>query len=215
MTVPVTITLVAGLALAASCYPRMATNNLLFAMPLLLCVLFLVGSDLAKPTTWRVMLFSITALSLGSVFIALTNRSENVSVATRVGTVQATPRESRNIEFATSVINPGATLFVFPYQPIWYSLTGAINPTRYDFLQPDMMTLDNEAEALKELVADPPQWVIWHNLPTRTILAIWPHSDPATLHFRRIEQFIRTRYSQVQPADRSFRYAIAIFHRIG
>ena len=77
------------------------------------------------------------------------------------------------------------------------------------------MTLDDETQVLQQLTASPPDWVIWHNLLPRTVLAIWPHSDPATLHFQRIEHFIRTRYSQVQPPERGYRYAIAIFHRIG
>ena len=103
---------------------------------------------------------------------------------------------------------------MYPYQPIWYALTGAQNPIRFDFLQPGMMTRDDETEALEQLTAHPPRWVIWHNLPPRTVLAIWPSSDPATLHFQRIEQWIRTQYSQVKPPDPGFRYSIAIFERI-
>ena len=88
-------------------------------------------------------------------------------------------------------------------------------PTRLDFLQPGMMTADDEIERLRELKANPPEWVIWHNLPPRTVLAIWPHSDLANLRFAHIEQFIKSNYSQAQPPDRSVRYGIAVFHRIG
>jgi hypothetical protein len=77
-----------------------------------------------------------------------------------------------------------------------------------------MMTLEDESQALEQLTAHPPQWLIWHNLPPRTVLAFWPHSNPATLHFSRLEQFIRSRYSQVRPPDPTFRYAIAIFRRV-
>ena len=35
----------------------------------------------------------------------------------------------------------------------------------------------------------------------RTVLSIWPDPDLTTLKFNRIRQFIRSRYSQVQPAE--------------
>ena len=181
-----------------------------------MAVLFVAGAQLWKPAIYRIVLFSLLATSgIGVVFMVMGQPQTTTAVDTQLGTVQCRGRDGRNVQFATSIVNPGDTLFVYPYQPIWYSLTGGVNPTRFDFLQPGMMTLENETEELKELEAKPPQWVIWHNLPARTVLAIWPHSDPATLRFQHIEHFIRTRYSQVQPADRSFRYAIAIFHRIG
>lgn len=209
-----TILLVSGLALAASCYPRVAANNLLFATPLLLCFLFLAAAPLAKPSALRGTLWTILAVSIVSVFRTVTGQPPTVPVGSQIGTVNASPREARNIDFATAVIDPGDSLFVYPYQPIWYALTGALNPARFDFLQPGMMTLKDEAVAVGELTAHPPEWVIWHNLPPHTVLAIWPHSDPATLHFHRIEQFIRSRYSQVRTPDPGFRYSIAIFHRI-
>jgi len=49
-----------------------------------------------------------------------------------------------------------------------------------------MMTLD-ESTALAELNDKPSEWVIWHNLPPRDMLAIWPNSNRDTLHFQRIE----------------------------
>ena len=162
----------------------------------------------------RRVAYSVLVVAGIGLLAALTSQPPTVPVRTELGTVRCTPREARNIEFATAVINPGDTLFVYPYQPIWYSLTGGVNPTRYDFLQPGMMTVEDESKVLNQLLAHPPQGVIWHNLPPRTVLAFWPHSDPATLRFTRLEQFIRSRYSQVRPPERQFRYAIALFRRI-
>jgi phage shock protein PspC (stress-responsive transcriptional regulator) len=213
-TASLKVVLAAGLAVAAACYPRIASNNLLFAAPLLLCFVIVVAANWFQPRTYRRALLLLIGVSLFGVFWTITGQPALERVDSQLGELKTSPREAQNIRFATNVISPGDTLFVYPYQPIWYALTAGINPTRYDFLQPGMMTLQDEAVALSELTAHPPDWVIWQNLPTRTVLNIWPHSDPATLHFARIEQFIRTHYSQVRPPDLHFRYAIAIFHRI-
>ena len=132
----------------------------------------------------------------------------------QLGEVLCRPQDQRSIEFATAAVQPGESLFVFPYQPIWYSLTGGRNPTYYDFLQPGMMTAEDESKTLRELEANSPQWVIWHNLPVKAIFAIWPNSNPSTFKFPRIENFIRTNYRQVRPPDPTARYSVAVFGRV-
>jgi hypothetical protein len=57
-----------------------------------------------------------------------------------------------------------------------------------------MMGDEDETAALAELIANPPQWIIYRDLDAEAYLRIWPGSDPAKLRMRRIEEFIRTRY---------------------
>ena len=155
------------------------------------------------------------AVFLVAAIFSLDAQSRYAKQSTQLGDIECRLRDLPNVLFATASVYPGESLFVYPYQPIWYSLTGGVNPTSYDFLQPGMMTLADESRVLHELEANPPDWVIWHNLSPRVVFSIWPHSDPATLHFNRIESYIRSHYAQLKPPDPSHKYAIAIFNRIG
>ena len=173
-----------------------------------------MGSALLPSQRVRAVALCQLAICAAVIFFTVTARRPTVPVSTQLGEVLCRPQDERSVEFATAAVQPGESLFVFPYQPIWYSLTGGRNPTYYDFLQPGMMTAEDESKALRELKANPPQWVIWHNLPVKAILAIWPNSNPGTFKFLRIEEFIRTNYRQVRPPDPTARYSVAVFGRV-
>lgn len=204
----------AGLGMVASCYPRWSADQLLFAAPLFFALLFVLASIKLRPNVVRLASIAISAFGCLIILDALAHIPPAVPVSTQLGEVACTYRDQPNVDFATSVIQPGTSLFVYPYQPIWYSLTGGVNPTRFNFLQPGMMTLKDEGTALRELMAHPPQWVIWHKLTPQMVLTIWPNSDRSTLQFKRIENWIRANYTQVAPPNPHYRYAIAIFHKI-
>ena len=206
--------LFAGVGSVLSCYPRWAANQLLFTGPIFLCLLVLLVSQLISRKVLQNGSIGLLAASFIAVAMAAGKPFPGSVVRTELGSVRCTARDQPNVEFATATIQPQESLFVYPYQPIWYSLTGGINPTSYDFLQPGMMTLEDEMKVLAQLEAHPPQWIIWHNLPPRTVLAFWPTSNRETLHFARIESFIRTHYAQVRPPDPTVHYAIAIFGRL-
>ena len=206
--------LLASVGSVLSCYPRWAANQLLFTVPVLLCLLALLVSKLVSGQALRNGSIGLLAFSLVAVVMAVGKPSPATVVKTELGSVLCTARDQPNIEFATATVQPQESLFVYPYQPIWYSVTGGVNPTSYDFLQPGMMTLADEGKVLAQLEAHPPQWVIWHNLSPRTVLAFWPNSNRETLHFARIEFYIRTHYAQVRPPDPGVHYAIAIFGRL-
>ncbi len=210
---PAPVLLIAGLGMVASLYPRWSTDQLLFAAPLFLALIFLIASSFTPPTILRI---ASAATSTGSFLIvlgALVHLPPTIPVSTQLGELHCTYRDQPNVDFATSVIQPGDSLFVYPYQPIWYSLTGGVNPTRFNFLQPGMMTAGDETAVLQQLTVHPPRWVIWHKLSPQMVLAIWPNSDRSTLQFKTIEQFIRKRYSQVPPPAHRYHYAIALFER--
>jgi len=98
-------------------------------------------------------------------------------------------------------VRPSDTLFVFPYRPVAYFLTQARNPTRYSFLQPGMFPEGDANQALRELQAEPPHWLIYSDVPDAEILRLWPVSDPARLHMTGIESFIRDRYRKVDQSS--------------
>ncbi len=91
----------------------------------------------------------------------------------------------------------GSSLFVFPYLPIASFLTLSQNPTRYSYLQPGMMSDQDEAAALAELRKSPPARVLYFNLAERELLETWPASDPARLRFHGLETYLAANYHQV------------------
>ncbi len=93
-------------------------------------------------------------------------------------------------------VKPADTLFVFPYRPLLYFVTGAQNPTRYSFLQPGMFSDKEESEALSELQAHPPRLVIYAYISPERYMRIWPASDPRRLRMPGIEDFLRDNYRQ-------------------
>ncbi len=88
-------------------------------------------------------------------------------------------------------------MFVFPYEPMSLFLAGGKTPTRSSFLQPGMMTAEDEGAALQDLEAHPPRWVYYSDVPAAAYLRIWPTSDPARLRMPRIEEFVKARYREV------------------
>ena len=114
--------------------------------------------------------------------------------ATRVGPVHGHPSDLAMARNVAATIGPGQTLFVFPYKPIIYFLTGGRNPTRYSFLQPSMMNDRDELSVLDDLRRRPPEWVFYEHVPPESYLRIWPGSDPARLRLNRIEDFLVTEY---------------------
>jgi hypothetical protein len=91
-------------------------------------------------------------------------------------------------------IQPADTLFVYPYEPLFYFLTQAHNPTRYLWLQPGMMSDADERTAVSELIPHPPKWVLYRDLAPTDYLRIWPGSDPTRLRMKLVEEFISANY---------------------
>jgi hypothetical protein len=117
-----------------------------------------------------------------------------LAVATPIGRIQLSKSEAPAIQLALSHIRPGDSLFVFPYEPFFYFLTGGQNPTRYLWLQPGMMSAEDERTALAELTAKPPEWILYRDLAPADYLRIWPGSDPARLRMSSIEDWLRANY---------------------
>jgi len=72
------------------------------------------------------------------------------------------------------------------------------NPTHFSYLQPELMTLDDEAAALRELQAHPPRWVFYNDAPPEAYLKHWPSSDPSRLRLNSIERFLSSNYRSVE-----------------
>lgn len=122
------------------------------------------------------------------------------SFPTRVGNLRGTEADGRAIQTLEKRIPPGSGVFVFPYFPlIGYLLQGS-NPTGYAYLQPGMMSAEDEAQALAQLIANPPRFVLEQRLPEEAILNVWPNSDRSQLTLASIREFTANHYHRVDTA---------------
>lgn len=143
--------------------------------------------------------FLVSTVSLGLVFLLNTVRpTGGVVMQTRVGRIRAGQEDAKLIGLLSEYVGTRDMLFVFPYKPILYFITGATNPTRYSFLQPGMMTDTDERNALADLVRTSPRWILYEDVPSEAYLRIWPTSDPKRLRMQLLENFIRDRYHSVR-----------------
>lgn len=187
--------MLASFGFMISAYPRWSADQLLFIAPVFyvlaayLISRFLTGRMIRAFAAGLVLTLGVASLSYSILHIM----SERF-IETRVGEVRAGPAERSIIKLATARISPGDSLFVYPYLPMVYFLTGAHNPTRYSFLQPGMMQAPDYREALAELRAHPPKWIFYFAIPLATYHGIWPAADPRALNLTPVDHFILSFY---------------------
>jgi hypothetical protein len=123
---------------------------------------------------------------------------------TPAGVIRVAPEDRNLLDMILNRVHPGESLFVFPYFATIYFLTHGVNPTHFSYLQPGLMTDDDEAAALKELQARPPQWVLYEDIPPEIYLKHWPSGDPKRLRMNSIEQFFKKNYRTVEKLTHRF-----------
>ncbi|HML16462.1 MAG TPA: hypothetical protein VK419_05530, partial [Bryobacteraceae bacterium] len=184
----IVVLLSSGAALLLSTYPRWDLMHLTqIAAPFYALTAALVaGSRVRVPIALATLMIALTYLST-----PIKQRMGEVSRATSLGRLHGDPADFELLREIQSRVARSDSLFVFPYRPSLYFMTGARNPTRYSFLQPGMFPEKDEWTALSELQADPPVWVYYTDLPESAYLRIWPSSNRARLRLRHIEDFLK------------------------
>jgi hypothetical protein len=189
------------LALVVSAWPRWSSMQLLFvaAVPFTLCGILLHRSMDARrrPAIYAVFLL----LAAISGFQKTAAAFDYSGFSTRAGFLRGTPEDVEFLEPFERRIQPGDSLFVFPYLPALYPLLDAHNPTRYLYLQPGMMTAGDERQAIAEVEAGRPRWVVMAEVPRETILAAWPRSDPSRIPMEAMHLYLRTHYREVEQVN--------------
>ena len=181
----------AAAALTLAGWPRWTSDTLLHTMALswFLCALLLYRLTTPRQRFWCCgVILVISASSLLPKVIAPWYAP---LVETRVGALRDPRNQEEILDGLEGWVNPGDTLFSFPYLPSAYFLLSARNPSRYTFLQPGMMTPDDERRAVAELQLAPPLWVIYENFPQEAVFRIWPGTDPARIPMTTMKKFER------------------------
>jgi hypothetical protein len=187
----------AAVALVLSAWPRWTADALLHtaALSWFLCALLLYRVSTARSRLW---LGGAVVLAAGFSLAGKSIEALNyLPRETRVGIVRTTGDDSEVLAAMERRIQPGDSLFSFPYTASLYYLLNVRNPSRYTFLQPGMMTGEDELHALADLQAAPPRWVVYESYPPQVVLALWPGSDPARIPMAAINFYLREQYRPV------------------
>jgi 4-amino-4-deoxy-L-arabinose transferase-like glycosyltransferase len=103
------------------------------------------------------LLISSTAFGLAMLAAPL---GAHQQVATARGRVTLDDRDN-SLEIAQRSVRPGEKILVYPYEPLYYYLTGTFSVTRHDFLQPGMHTPEQFQESLEALEANQTRVVLF------------------------------------------------------
>jgi hypothetical protein len=177
---------------------------------------------IARPVAACLLLLSFGGFGAATVFRA---RTPAAKVETRGGTVRFAS-EDEIIRYVQDNVAPGQHLYIHPYQPFYSYMTGTVNPTRYDFLQPGMASADQYQSAIHDLAADQTPVVLLDTHFADKVSDIWPAtplsalaSDPVTDYI--LQHYRTCRLLNSSPSSPwSFNYMVrkdmrcpATFHR--
>jgi len=184
-------------ALVITAFPRADMMHLAFiaALPYVL-----VGAALASLLPARIASWlSIVSILLATVFAANYFRGwrESSPVVSPAGVLQVGRDQAPDVQRLMQQVHRGDSLFVYPYMPMQYFLTQAHNPTRYSYLMPGMMTRIQETEALGELEARPPEWLLYMQLSREELLRVFPNATGRDWRFAELESWMEQNYRPV------------------
>jgi 4-amino-4-deoxy-L-arabinose transferase-like glycosyltransferase len=193
-----TLLLPATAALAITAFPRADVMHLAFiaALPYVLVFSALASLLPARPASW----LALGAMVLAAVFASNYARGwrESARVSSPAGILRVPNEQAADFERLIQTVRPGDSLFVYPYMPMQYVVTQARNPTRYSYLMPGMMTHIQETEALGELEARPPQWLLYMQLSPQAFMRVFPNGAGLDWRFAELESWMQHNYVPVE-----------------
>ena len=151
---------IAGFALWFSEIHRSDVNHLIYGSPVLLvlCV-YLCGQR--QNRFWR---YAVRALAFSIVlfaaFDALVAQAARTKIITRRGTVYVHVADAA-LDFLDQQVKAGEEVFVYPYYPMYYFLSGAANPTKFSILMYHINTEAQFREAVAALERRKVKYVLW------------------------------------------------------
>lgn len=188
-----------GSALWVSEIHRKDIYHLVFGSPLLLIVAMWVATELKhKAVQVAVQVLAVTSACLlvfNLLQVMLTH-----GVDTRVGTV-ALFKPDPVLNAVASVTKSGDEVFFYPYCPMYYFVTGTVNPTRYSILAYQYNTRSQFDEAIRDLEAHHVRYVVWDRaFQNTTALSVFPQTRPTLPSEQVMEIYLQHKYHQIADA---------------
>jgi Dolichyl-phosphate-mannose-protein mannosyltransferase len=178
---------------------RTDLSHLQFLMPL---YLYLVPSLLdikhpgveslykARPFLAWLLLFSFAGFGIAELLKAGTATAKFDTRRGMVKTVSA----DEVIRYVQDNVAAGQHLYIHPYQPLYYYMTGTVNPTHFDVLQPGMATADQYQSTVHDLEADQTPYVLLDTAFADNISQFWPSTPLRALVNDPVADYILKRY---------------------
>lgn len=208
------LTAVLAAGMAATAYPRWDAIQLVYVTPLAAALMgWWCAARLPGWLQRAVLAVAAVAALYGAAQTVMLMGSYS-GFSTRVGLLRRTVADADALEKLERLIPAGATVYVHPYFPLVTYLLQARNAASYEWLQPGMMTREDESRVLRQLQAAPPRFVIQQYLPPEAVLAVWPNSDRTLLHYEAIEEFIGANYLAVETVEAP-NFRLTVMERVG
>jgi len=102
----------------------------------------------------------ILSVVLFAAFTMLIAQAAQTKITTRRGSIQAFTKDAV-LEFLDKQLAPGQDVFVYPYYPMYYFLSGTANPTRFSILMYHINTNAQFLEAISALEQKKVRYVLW------------------------------------------------------
>jgi hypothetical protein len=144
----------------------------------------------ARPVLGWLLLCVFTAFGLVSLLPALSAKHR---LQTCRGSVR-TGYEDEVVPYVRRALPAGAHLYLHPYQSAYLFLTGATNPTRFDFLMPGMATADQYRSAIEDLERDRTPAVLFNLNFSLNIPNVWPEAPLSALAADPVADYILAHY---------------------
>jgi len=162
--------------------PRFSADQLLFVSPVAIYCVAYAALELGQTKRWILYAAGMIGLvSAGLLFAESPGPPSRVTeVKTALGTVTCRPGDAAQLQPILDRVTADDTLFVYPYFPLLYALTGADNPTSYLFVQPGMMGDEDMTKAARELRANLPKYIVHVPLADAAIRRNWPGTQRIT-----------------------------------
>lgn len=184
-------------------WPRMDVQHLLYISGPAYALVAAFVERIRRPVGRMLLIAGLAAPSMLFWFHGIMGVANTQVIDTPVGRLRILKEDVDVVRMALNNVSPGEKLFVYPYTPTLYFITAAHNPTPYSFLQPGMMTEEDETKAIKYLRASKPRHVIYYGAEPHEILRIWPSSNPKRLILAKIEKYLADCYQTAEIASRS------------
>ena len=85
------------------------------------------------------------------------------------------------LQYIQAHVPPGEKIFVYPSQPLFYYLTGTVNPTAHDFLQIGLFSPDQFQGVIHQLELDQTKVVLMDPFTSDRFLFFFPATPPSVL----------------------------------
>jgi 4-amino-4-deoxy-L-arabinose transferase-like glycosyltransferase len=155
---------IAGLLLSVL-VARPDVSHIMYLAPifyLVLCWLFegnAFGGAFSPAVRRLITVYILWSFSGFGLALLLNAANGRQTLKTRRGTLRTTVQDAV-VPYVQAHVPEGTEIFVYPYQPLYYYLTGSSNVTSYDFLYPGYNTPDQFRQAAQQLETGRPTAVL-------------------------------------------------------